>query len=139
MSDYLKPRGLQHVRLSCPSPSPRLCSNSCPLSWWFYLTISSSAAPFSSCFQPFPASGSLPMSQLFSSGDQSTEALASASVLPTNSHYWFPLGLTGLVSLRSKGLSSVFFSTTVWKHWFFRAQPPLWSNSHIPIWLLDKP
>ena len=96
MSDYLKPHGLQHVRLSCPSPSPRVCSNSCPLSWWFYLTISSSAAPFSSCFQSFPASGSLPMSQLFSSGYQSTEALALASVLPMNSHNWFPLGLIGL-------------------------------------------
>ena len=98
MSNSLSPHGLQHTRLLCPSPSPRACSNSCPLSWWCHLNISSSVTHFSSGPQSFPASGSLPMSQLFTSGDQSIGALASASVLPMNS----PLGLTGLISLSVK-------------------------------------
>ena len=101
---------------SCPSPTPRACSNSCPLSRWYYLTISSSLAPFSSCLQSFPASESFPVSQLFPSGGQSTGASASVSVLPMNIQGWFPLRLTGLISLLSKGLSGVFFSTTVLKH-----------------------
>ena len=112
----LQPHGLQHAWLPCPSLSPGVCSNSCPSSQWCYLTISSSVAPFSSCPRSFPASGSFPMSQLFTSGGQSIGALASASVLPMNIQDWFPLGLTGWISFQSKGLSRVFFNTTVWKH-----------------------
>ena len=109
---------------------------SCPLSRWCYLTISSSAAPFSFCLQSFPASGSFPKSCLFTSGGQSIEA--SASVFKMNIQDWFPLGLPGLISLLSKGLSRVFSSTTVRKHQFFGIQPPLWSNSHIHTRLLEK-
>ena len=98
MSNSLQPLGLQYTRLPCPSPSPRACSNSCPLnSQWFHPTISSSVIPFSSCPQSFPASGSFPMSWLFTSGGQGIEASASASVLPVNIQNWFPLGLTGLI------------------------------------------
>ena len=104
--------GLQHIRLPCPSPTPRACSNSCPLSQWYHPTISSSGIPFSSCLQSFPASGSLPMRGLFASGGQSIGASASVSVLPMNIQCWFPLGLTGLISSRSKGLSRVFSNTT---------------------------
>ena len=107
----LQPHGLEHIRLPCPSLSPGVCSDSYPLSHWCYLTISSSAALFSFCLQSFPASGSFPMSRLFTSGGQSTGASASASVLPMNIQGWFPLGLTGLISLLSKGLSRVFSST----------------------------
>ena len=128
VSDSLQPHGLQHARLPRPSPSSRACSNSCPLSWWCHPTISSSVVPFSSRLQSFPASGTFPMSWLFSSGDQSVGA--SASVLPMNIQDWFPLGLTGLVSLLSKGLSRVFSSTTIQKLQFFSIQPSLWSNSH---------
>ena len=134
-----QPHGLQHDRLPYPSPSPGACSNSCPLNRWCCLTISSSVAPFSSCLQSFPASGSFPMSGLFTSGDQSIGGSASASVLPMNIQGWFPLGWTGLISLQSKGLSRVFSSTTIWKHQFFSTQPSLWSNSHIRTWLLEKP
>ena len=95
--------------------------------------------PFSSCFQSFPAWGSFPVSQLFTSGGQSVEASASASVLAVNIQDWFPLGWTGWISLQSKGLSRVFSNTTVQKHQFFGAQPSLWSNSHIHTWLLEKP
>ena len=119
MSDYLWPHGLQHARLPCPSPSPRACSNSCPLSQWFPPTISSSVVPFSSCVQSFPASGSFLMSWFFASCGQSTRV--SASVLPMNIQDWFPLGLTGWIFLQSKGLSRVFSNTTVQKHQFFRA------------------
>ena len=122
--DALQPRGLQHTRFPCPSLSPRVCLNSRPLSWWCHPMISSSAAPFSSCPQSFPASGCFPMSWLFVSGNQSIGALVSASVLPMNTQGWFPLGLTDLVSLLPKGLSRV-FSTTTWKHQFFGAQPSL--------------
>ena len=135
----LRPHGLQHARLPCPSLSPRVRSNSCPLSQWCHPTISSSVAPFSSRPQSFPASGSFPVSQLFISGSQSTRASASASVLPVNIQDWFPLGLTSLISLLSKGLAGVFSSTTIRKHQFFRSQPSLWSNSHICTWLLEKP
>ena len=128
-SHSLQPHGLQHARLPSHSPSPRACSDSCPLSWWCHPTISSSVVPFSSCLQSFPASGSFPMSWLSTLGGQSIGA--SSSVLPMNIHSWFPLGLTGLVSLLSKGLSRVFFSTTVQKHQFFGAQPSLWFNFHI--------
>ena len=110
-SDSLRPHGLQHARLPCPSPTPRTYSNSCPLSWWCHPTISSSVVPFSSCPQSFPASGSLQMSQFFTSGGQSIGVSASASVLPMNIQDWFPLGWTGWLSLLFKGLSRVFSST----------------------------
>ena len=100
MSDSLQAHGLQHPRLPCPSPSPRACSNSCPLSRWCYPTISPSVVPFFSCSQSFPESGSFPMSQLFVSGDQSIEDSVSALVLPMNIQDWFPLGLTSLISRR---------------------------------------
>ena len=138
VSDSLWPHGLQHSRLLCPSPSPGVFSNSCPLSQWCPPTISSFATVFSSCPQSFPASGSSPVSWLFTSSVQSTGASALASVLPVNIHGWFPLELTGLISLLSKGLSRVFSSTAVWKHQFFGAHPSLWSNSHIHTRLLEK-
>ena len=121
MSNSLRPHGLQHARPPCPSPAPGVCSNSCPSSQWCYPTISSSVIPFSSCLQSFPASGSFPVSQFFASGGQSTGASASASVLPVNIQDWFPLGLTGLISSQSKGLSRVFSNTTVLKPQFFSA------------------
>ena len=108
MSYCLWPHGLQHTSLPCPSLSPRVCSNSYPLSWWCHPTILSSVVPFTSCLQPFPASGPFLMSQLFPSGGQSIAASASASVLPMNIQGWFPLVLTGLISLLSKQLSRVF-------------------------------
>ena len=110
-----------------------------PLSRWCYLTISSSATVYSFCLQSFPASGSFPMSQLWVSGGQSTGASASASALSMTIKGSFPLGLTGLISLQTMGLSRVFSSTTLQKHQFFGAQPFLWSNSHIHTWLLEKP
>ena len=113
VSDSFWPHGLQHARPPCPSPTPRVYSNSCSLSRWCHPTISSSVVPFSSCLQSFPASGSFQMSQLFESGGQSIGASASASVLPR----W-----TGWISLQSKGLSRVFSNTTVQKHQFFGAQ-----------------
>ena len=106
-SDSLWPRGLQHARLPCLSPSPQAYSNSCTSSRWFHPTISSSVIPFSSCLQPFPASGTFLMSQLFVSGSQSIGAPDSASVIPMNIQDWFPLGLTGLISSKSIGLSSL--------------------------------
>ena len=118
VSDSLWPQGLQHARLPCPSPTPGTCPNSCPLSWWCHPTTSSSVVPFSSCLQSFPASGSFSMSQLFTWGSQSTGDSASASVLSMNIRDWFPLGLTGWISLQFKGLSN----TTVKKHQFFGAQ-----------------
>ena len=101
------PQGLQHTRLFCPPLSPGVCSNSSLLSWWCYLSISSSAALFSFCLQSFPAPGSFPVSRLFTSGGQSIGASASASVLATNIKGWFPLGLTGLIFLQTKVLSSL--------------------------------
>ena len=115
MCDSLWPRGLQHARPPCPSPTSRGCSNSCPSSQWCHPTISSPVLPFFSCLQSFPASGSFPMSQFFTSGGQSIAA--SLSVLPMNIQDWFPSGLTGLISLQFKGLSRVFSNTTV-KKWF---------------------
>ena len=138
VSNSLWPHGLQHARLPCPSPSPGAYSNSCPLSWWCHPTISSSVVPFSSCLQSFPASGSFLMSQLFTSGGQSIGASASISVLPMNIRDWFPLGLTGLISLQSKGLPRVFSNATLQNQQFFDAQPSSWSNSHIHAWLLEK-
>ena len=119
MSSSLRLHGLQPTRLPCPSFSSGICSNSCPLSQWCHLAISSSAS--SSCPQSCPTSGSFPVSRLFASGGQSIGA--SASVLPMNIHGWFPLGLTGLISLLFKGLWRVFSSTTIWKHQFFGTQP----------------
>ena len=107
MSNSLQAHGLQHARPSCPSPTPGVYPNSCPLSQWCHPTISSSVVPFSSCLQSFPASGSFQMSQFFTSGDQSIGVSASASVPPMNIQDWFPLGWTGWISLESKGLSSV--------------------------------
>ena len=117
--ESLWPHGLQHARLPCRSPSPRVCSSSCPLSQRCHPTISSSVLLFSSYLQSFPALGSFLMSQLFASGSQGIGAEALAPALPINNQGWFPLGLTGLISLLSKGLSRVFSSTTVQKHQFF--------------------
>ena len=120
ISDSLRPHGLQHAKPPCPSPTPGVYPNSCPLSWWCHPTISSSVVLFSSCLQSFPASESFQMSQLFASGGQSIGA--SASVLPMNIQDWFPLGWAGLISLQSKGLSRVISNTTVRKHKFFGTQ-----------------
>ena len=138
MSDSLWPHELQLMRLPCPSLSPGVCSNSCPLCQWWYPTISSSVIPFSSCPQSFPESGSFPMSRFFASGGQRIGLSASASLL-MDIQGWFPLGLTSLISLLSKGFSRVFSNTTVQKHQFFSTQPSLWSNSYIHMWLLEKP
>ena len=130
VSVSLQSHGLQHARVLCSSLSPGVCSNLCPLSLWCHAAISSSVVPFS-CLQSFPASGSLLMSQFFTSGGQSIGVSASAPVLPMNIQGRFPLGWTGWISLQSTGLSRVFSNTTVQKHQFFSAQPSLWSNSHI--------
>ena len=122
VSDSLRPHGLQHARLPCPSPTPRAYSNSYTLSWWCHPTISSSVVPFSSCFLQFcPTSVSFQMSQFFPWGGQSIGVSASALVLPMTIQHWFPLGLTGWISLQSRGFSRV-FNTTVQKHQFFSAQ-----------------
>ena len=131
----LWPLGLQHIRLLCPSPTPGVYSNSCPLSRLCNPTISSSVVPFSSCLQPFPASGFFQMNQFFALGSQSIGASASASVLLMNTQDWSPLGWTGWISLQSKGLSRVFSNTIVQK---YSVQLSLWSNSHICTWLLEK-
>ena len=122
VSDSLWPHELQHARLPCPSTTPGVYSNSCPLNWWCHPTISSSVVPFSSCLQSFPASGPFQMSQFFASGDQSIGVSVSVSVFPMNIQDWFPLGWTGWISLQSKGLSRVFSNTTVQKHQFFGTQ-----------------
>ena len=113
ISDSLWPHGSQHARLPCPSPAPRVCPNSCPLSPWRHLTISPSVIPFFSCLQSFPTSGSFQMSHLFASGGQHIGLSASTSVLPMNSQDWSPLGWTVWISLQSKGLSRVCPNTTV--------------------------
>ena len=138
MSDSLWPHEPQHARPLCPSPTPGVYPNSCPLSRWCHLTTSSSAILFSSCLQSFPTSGYLKMSQFFTSGGQGIRITASASGLPMNIQGWSPLGWTGWISLQSKGLSRVFSNTTVQKHKFFNAQLSLWFNSHIHTWLLEK-
>ena len=130
VSDSLRPRGLQHAKPPCPSPTPGVYSNSRPLSRWCHPTISCSVVPFSSCLQSFPASGSFPMRQFFKSGGQSIGDSAWASVLPMNIQDWFPLGWTGC--------SRVFSNTTVQKHQFFSAQLSSQSNSPIHSWLLEK-
>ena len=136
MSDSLWPHDLQHARLPCPSPTPGACSDSCTLSWWCHPKFPFFVVPFSSYLQSFPASGFFLKIQLFPSGSQSIGPSVSASVLPINIQDWFPLGLTDLISLQSKGLSRVFSSTTVQKHQFFGAQPSLWSSSP-PSFLLS--
>jgi len=136
VSDSLWPHGLQHARPPCPSPTPGDHLKSCPLSWWCHPTILSSVVPFSSCLQSFPESESFQMSQFFTSGGQSIGLSASASVLPINNQGWFPLGLIGLISLRSKGLSR----TPQFKSINSLALNFLYSpTSHIHTWLLEKP
>ena len=122
MSDSLQPHEPQHARPPCPLPTPRVHPNPCPSSQWCHPAISSSVIPISSCPQSSPTSGSFQTSQLFTSGGQSIGVSASASVLPTNTQDWSPLGWTGWISLQSKGLSRVFSSTTVQKHQFLGAQ-----------------
>ena len=132
MSDYLQPHGLQHTRLLCPPLSPKVCLT--------FMSIESVMLPsFLFAFNLFQHWGLFSISQLFSSGGQSTGASASASVIPMSIQDWFPLGWTDLISLQSKGLSRVFISTAIQKHQFFVAWPSLWSNSHICGWLLEKP
>ena len=138
MSGSLQPHGLQHFRLPCLLLSPRVCSNSCPLSWCCPPTISSSVTPFFWCPQSFLASKSFPVNWLFASGGQSIGASASPSVRPVNIQGRFPLGLTGLILL-SAGLMGVSSITTVQKCQFFGTQSSLWSSSHICTWLLEKP
>ena len=138
MSDSLRPHELQHTRPPCPSSTPGIHSNSCPSSWWCHPAISSSVIPFSSCLQSLPASESFPMSQLFTWGGQNTGVSPLASFLPKNTQGWSSLEWTGWISLQSKGLSRVFFNTTVQKHHFFRAQLSSQSNSHIHTWSLEK-
>ena len=139
VSESLRPHESQHARPPCPSQTPGVYSNSCPLSQWCHPAISSSVVPFSSCLQSLPASGSFPVSQLFTSGGQSIGVSASTWVLPMNTQDLSPLGWTDWISLQSKGLSRVFSNTTVQKHQFFCAQLSLLSNSHIQTWLLEKP
>ena len=126
-----------HARPFCPSPSRKVCPSSCPLYWWCHLAISSSNNLFYFCLQSFPASGTLPMSWLFTSGDQNTGA--SASVLPVSIQGWFPLGLTGLISLLSRGLSGVFSSITVQRYQFFGTLPYLPYRSHSCTRSLGRP
>ena len=138
MSSALQTHALQHIRVPCPTPTPRACSNSCSSSQWWHPTISSTVIPFS-CFQSFPASGSFPMSQHFKSGGQSIGTSSSASFFPINIQGgWLPLGLTNLI-LQPKGPTGVFSNTTVQKHQISGAQLSLWPNSHIDTWLLEKP
>ena len=137
VSNSLRPHESQHTRPPCPSPTPGVYSNSCPSSWWCHPATSFSIIPFSFCPQSLPASGSFPMSQLFTWGGQSIGD--SASVLPMNTQDWSPLGWTGWISLQPKGLSRVFSNTTVQKHQFFGAQLSSQSNCHIHTWPLKKP
>ena len=131
MTDSLRPHELQHARPPRPSPTHRVHTNPCSLNQWCHPIISFSVVPFSSCPQFFPGSGSFQMSQLHASGGQSIGVSASTSVLPVNTQYWSPLGWTGWISLKPKGLSRVFSNTTVQKHQFFSAQLSSQSNSHL--------
>ena len=135
----LRHHELQHARPPCPSPTPRVHSNSRPSSQWCHPAISSSVVPFSSCLQSLPASEPFPMIQLFTWGGQHIGASALASFLPKKSQGWSPSEWTGWISLQSKGLSRVFSKTTVQKHQFFSAQLSSQSNSHIHTWPLEKP
>ena len=139
MSDSLWSHGLQQARPPCPSPAPRAYLNSCPSSSWCHPTTSSSVVPFSSCLQSFPALGSFLMSRFSTSGGRSIGVSVSASVLPMSIWDWFPLGLTGWISLQSKGLSIVFSNTKVKKLQVFGTQLSLQSNSHIHTWVREKP
>ena len=139
VSESLWPHESQHARPPCPSPSPRVYSNSCPWSWWCHPAISSSVTPFSSCPQPLSASWSFPMSQLFAWGSQIIGVSVSTSVLPMNTQDWSPLGWTGWIFLQSRGCSRVFSNTTVQKHQFFGTQLSSQSNSHIHKWPQEKP
>ena len=139
MSDSLRPHESQHARPPCPSPTPRVHSDSCPSTQWCHPAISSSVIPVSSCPQSLPASGSFPMSQLFAWGGQSTGVSALASFLPKKSQGWSPSEWTGWISLQSKGLSRVSSNITVQKHQFFSTQPSSQSNSHIHTWPQEKP
>ena len=139
ISDALRPLESQHARPPCPSPTPRVHSDSCPSSRWCHPAISSSVVPFSSCPQSLSASGSFPMSQLFAWGGQSIGVSALASVLPMNTQDWSPSKWAGWISLQSKGLSRVFSNTTVQRHQFFGAQPSSRSDSHIHTWPQEKP
>jgi len=139
VSDSLRPHESQHARPPCPSPIPRVHSDSCPWGQWCHPAISCSVVPFSSCHQSLPASQSFPMSQLFTWGGQSTGLSALASFLPKKSQVWSPSEWTGWISLQSKGLSRVFSNNTVQKHQFFGPQLSSQSNSHIHTWLLEKP
>ena len=139
LSDSLQAHQSQHARPPCPPPAHGDYLNSCPLSRWCHPVISSSIVPFSSCPQSHPASGSFPISQLFTSGGQSIGVSASASVLPMNTQDWSPLGWTGWISLQSKGLSEVFSNIIVQKHQFFGARLSSQSNSHIHRLPLEKP
>ena len=148
MSSFLRSHRFQHTRLPCPSISPRVCSDSCPLSWWCHSTISSSVAPSVPALNLSQHQGLFHESSLLIRWPKHWN-FSFASVLPMNTQDWFPLGLTGLISLLSKGLSGVFLtpsglsgvssSTTIQKHQFFGIQPSLWSNSYIHTWLLEKP
>ena len=140
MSDSLWPHGLQYSRLPCLSPTPRVHLNSCPLSQWCHPTISSSVIPFSSCLQSFPVSGSFPVTRLFASGGQSIGASASASVLPMDIQDWFPLRLTGLISLLSKKHSQKSSPAPQFESINSSVLSLLYgSNSHIHTWLLENP
>ena len=139
VSDSLQPHESPHARPPCPSPSPRVHSNSSPSSQWCHPAISSSVLPFSSCPQSLPASESFPVSQLFAWGGQSTGVSALASFFPKKSQGWSPSEWTGWISLQSKGPSRVFSNTTVQKHQFFSTQPSSQSNSHIHTWPQEKP
>ena len=139
VSDSLRPHELQHARPPCLSPTPGVYPNSWPLRRWCHPAISSSVIPFFSCPQSLPASGSFPMSQLFTSGGQSIGVSASVSVLPMNTQDWSPLGWTGWIFLQSKGPSRVFSNITVQNNQFFGAQLSSQSNSHIHAWPLEKP
>ena len=139
VSNSLRPHESQHARPPCPSPTPGVHPNSCPLSRWCHPAISSSFVPFSSCPQSLPASGSIQMSQLFTWDGQSIGVSASASVLPMNTQDWSHLERTGWIPLQSKGLSRVFSNTTVQKHQFFSAHLSSQSNSHIHTWPQEKP
>ena len=142
MSNSLWPHGLQHARPLCPSPTPGVYSNSCPSSQWCHPTISSSVVPSLPAFNLSQHQGLFQWFRSFpvaTSGGQSIGASALASVHPVNIQGWFPLGLTGWISMQSNGLSRVFSNTTVQKYQFFSTQLSSQSNSHIHTWLLEKP
>ena len=135
LSDSYWCHRLQHARLPCPLPSPRICPSPCLFKWWCHPTISSSVTLFFFCLQSFPASGSFPMSQLFTLGGQSIGDSASSSVLPKSIWGWFPLRLTCLISLVPKGLSKVFYTSTVWKHQFFSTLSSLLSIQLLHVYM----